>query len=239
MIRCLAIDDEPLALSQIRSYIERTPVLELVGTCQSAMEAAQVLSVEKVDVLFIDINMPDLTGLDFVRTLLNPPMVVFTTAYSEYAIEGYKVNAVDYLLKPFGRNEFQRVTEKLLKLYRLQNPSGAKDRGDETLFIKSSYKNIRVRISDITHVESMSEYLKIYLDNQPHPIVALLSMKKMEEYLPQDRFMRVHRSFMVCLDRIREVQKGRIILLNGSEVPIGDLYKDAFMSYLASRSLGK
>lgn len=238
MIRCLAVDDEPLALAQIKSYIERTPTLELVETCQSAFEAADVLKKEQIDAMFIDINMPDLNGLDFVRSLTERPMIIFTTAYSEYAVEGYKVDAVDYLLKPFSKSDFQRVADKLLQFSRLkESASGGASPQEEILFIKSGYKNVKVPIANISHIESMNEYLKIFLTGESKAVVALLSMKKMEDYLPKELFMRVHRSYMVNLSKIKLVQKSQIILDGDITVPIGDLYKDAFNKYLTERSL--
>lgn len=238
MIRCLAVDDEPLALAQIKSHIEKNPTLELVDTCQSAFEAADVLKRKRIDAMFIDINMPDLNGMDFVRSLTERPMIVFTTAYSEYAVEGYKVDAVDYLLKPFSKADFQRVADKLLQLSRLkESASGNASPQDEILFIKSGYKNVKVHIADISHIESMNEYLKIFLTGEAKAVVALLSMKKMEDYLPGDMFMRVHRSYMVNLEKIKMVQKSQIILDGDITIPIGDLYKETFNKYLQDRSL--
>lgn len=240
MIRVLAIDDEPLALRQLVAYIGKVPFLELVGQCQSAVDARRLLNEEVVDAIFCDINMPDLNGMDFVRSLAAPPIVVFTTAYSEYAIDGYKVDAVDYLLKPFGLDDFQRAAMKVKKQYDLQNTQpvqiSAPDE-DEALFLKTDYKVVRVNISDIKYVEGMSEYLKIYL-NDRKPLVVLLSMKKLEERLPH-YFMRIHRSYIVNLKYIQEVNKNRVILDADTYLPIGDLYRTAFNEYIDSKFLGK
>ena len=200
-IRCLAIDDEPLALQQLVTYINKVPFLELAAQCQSALEARRFLEHDTADAIFCDINMPDLNGMDFVKSLTAPPLVVFTTAYSEYAVEGFRVNAVDYLLKP-------------------------------------DYRMVKVAISAIRYVEGMSEYLKVWLDGEPKPIITLLSMKKLEERLP-DCFMRIHRSFIVNLTKIQEVNKNRVILDADTSLPIGDLYKEAFQAYLDSKFLGK
>ena len=240
MIKCLCIDDEPLALQQLAAYVKKIPYFELVGECQSALYAKTIMEKELVDAIFIDINMPDLNGMDFVRSLAAPPIVVFTTAYSEYAVDGYKVDAVDYLLKPFGLDDFKRAAMKVKKQYELQNSQAAivsiPDE-DEALFLKTEYKVVRVNISDIRYVEGMSEYLKIYLTNRK-PLVVLLSMKKLEERLP-NYFMRIHRSYIINLKCIQEVNKNRVILDADTYLPIGDLYREAFNEYLSSKFLGK
>ena len=234
-IRCLAIDDEPLALQQLVSYISKVPFLELAAQCQSALAAREFLENDTVDAIFCDINMPDLNGMDFVKSLAVPPLIVFTTAYSEYAVEGFKVNAVDYLLKPFGLQEFQRAANRL---HHLLGTSNTQTTQDDTLFLKTDYRIVKVSISDIRYIEGMSEYLKIWLDNQPKPIITLLSMKKMEERLP-DYFMRIHRSYIVNLTKIQEVNKNRVIMDAETYLPIGDLYKEAFQTYLDTKFLGK
>ena len=237
MIRCLAIDDEPLALQQIAAYINKVPFLELAAQCHSALEARQFLSDDRVDAIFCDINMPDLNGMDFVKSLTAPPLVVFTTAYSEYAIEGFKVNAVDYLLKPFGMQEFMRAANRLQE--RLSVPAAAPAaETDATLFLKTDYRIVKVNIPDIRYVEAMSEYLKVWIEGETKPIITLLSMKKMEERLP-DNFMRVHRSYIINLDKIQEVNKNRVIMDADTYLPIGDLYKEAFQAYLDKKFLGK
>ena len=234
-IRCLAIDDEPLALQQLVTYINKVPFLELAAQCQSALEARRFLEHDTADAIFCDINMPDLNGMDFVKSLTAPPLVVFTTAYSEYAVEGFRVNAVDYLLKPFGLQDFMRAANRLRDRLAPQ-PQDTSD--DDTLFLKTDYRMVKVAISAIRYVEGMSEYLKVWLDGEPKPIITLLSMKKLEERLP-DCFMRIHRSYIVNLTKIQEVNKSRVILDADTSLPIGDLYKEAFQAYLDSKFLGK
>ena len=253
MIRCLAIDDEPLALQQIVAYIGKVPFLELAAQCQSALEARQFLEQDTVDAIFCDINMPDLNGMDFIKSLTVPPLVVFTTAYSEYAVEGFRVNAVDYLLKPFGLQDFQRAAnrlkERLTPSPLSPHPSDISPQTsalspqtsslkDDTIFLKTEYRIVKVSISDIRYVEAMSEYLKVYLEGDAKPIVTLLSMKKMEERLP-DNFMRIHRSYIVNLNMIQEVNKNRVIMDADTYLPIGDMYKDTFQQYLDTKFLGK
>ena len=244
MIRCIAIDDEPLALQQIVAYIGKVPFLELAAQCQSALEARQFLEQDTVDAIFCDINMPDLNGMEFVKSLTVPPLVVFTTAYSEYAVEGFRVNAVDYLLKPFGLQDFQRAANRLKE--RLESSvasstvvgGSAAETTDDTIFLKTEYRIVKVSISYIRYVEAMSEYLKVWLSSESKPIITLLSMKKMEERLP-NTFMRIHRSYIVNLTKIQEVNKNRIIMDAETYLPIGDLYKEAFQAYLDTKFLGK
>ncbi len=250
MIRCMAIDDEPLALQQIVAYIGKVPFLELAAQCQSAVEAKAFLEQDTVDAIFCDINMPDLNGMDFVKSLATPPLVVFTTAYSEYAVEGFRVNAVDYLLKPFGLQDFQRAANRLKERMEGSVVGGsltagqsvalqfAADTSDDTIFLKTEYRIVKVSISDIRYVEAMSEYLKVHLVSEPKPIITLLSMKKMEERLPAN-FMRIHRSYIVNLKMIQEVNKNRIIMDADTYLPIGDMYKDTFQAYLDTKFLGK
>ena len=244
-IKCLAIDDEPLALRQLATYVEKIPYLQLVGACQSALEAKEIMDQEVIDAIFIDINMPDLNGMEFVKQMQVPPLVVFTTAYSEYAIEGFKVDAVDYLLKPFGLQDFQRAAQKVKHRFELEHRPVTEESSivvdeldSDAMFLKSDYKTIRINISDIRYVEGMSEYLKIYIEDHK-PLVVLLSMNRLEERLPSNSFMRIHRSYIINLRKILEVNKNRVILGEDAYLPIGDNYKEAFNDYLASKFLGK
>ena len=243
MIKVLAIDDEPLALKQLAAYIKKVPFLELAGECQSALEAREMMEHDVVDAIFCDINMPDLSGMDFVRQLAAPPLVVFTTAYSEYAIEGYKVNAVDYLLKPFGMQDFLRAAMKVQEQYNLRHQNAPQPRqsspvlDDGTIFVKTDYRVVRISLADIRYVEGMSEYLKIHLEGQK-PVITLLSMKKMEDYLPST-FMRIHRSYIVNLQKIQEVNKNRVIMDSDTYLPIGDNYREVFNDYLNQKFLTK
>ena len=245
-LTCLAIDDEPLALKQLVTYISKVPFLELAAQCQSALEARAFLEHDTVDAIFCDINMPDLNGMDFVKSLVVPPLVVFTTAYSEYAVEGFRVNAVDYLLKPFGLQDFQRAANRLLSR-KEEGGTSKEERGtrkendnndNDVIFLKTDYRIVKVGLSDIRYVEGMSEYLKVWIEGEAKPIITLLSMKKMEEALPS-YFMRIHRSYIVNLTKIQEVNKNRIIMDADTYLPIGDLYKEAFQAYLETRFLGK
>lgn len=239
MIKCLVIDDEPLALQQLASYVEKIPYFTLVAQCHGAVEAREIIDRERVDAIFLDINMPDINGMDFVKQLSAPPIVVFTTAYSEYAVDGYKVDAVDYLLKPFGLDDFKRAAAKVKKRYELENNAAAQQPADDddSIFLKTEHRVIRANIADIRYVEGMSEYLKIYIEGQ-RPIIMLLSMKKLEERLPS-YFMRIHRSYIVNMKKVSEVSKSRVAIDADTVLPVGDIYKDALMQYLSDRSLGR
>lgn len=241
MIRVLAIDDEPLALRQLATYIKKVEFLELAGECQSAPEAKEIMDREPIDALFIDINMPDANGMDFVKSLDVPPLVVFTTAYSDYAVDGYKVNAVDYLLKPFSMADFRRAAAKVKEQYDLRHnePIVSQVDSDDSIFFKTEHRIVRIKIDDIRFIEGMSEYLKIHTDGRQKPVIVLLSMKKLEDRLPKSKFMRVHRSFIINLSKIQEVIKNRVIMDEDTNIPVGDLYKDAFNSYIDSKFMGK
>ena len=239
MINCIAVDDEPLALKQLENYISQVPFLDFKGGCRCAAEAMKYIREDIVDAIFLDINMPDINGIDFVKTLVTPPIIVFTTAYADYAVEGFKVNAADYLLKPFGLDEFRRAAEKVRVQYeqREGNSTAVADE-DDSLFFKTDYKIVRVNVSSISCVEGMSEYLKLHMDGNVDPLVILLSMKKLEGRLPS-YFMRVHKSYIINLRKIREVARGRVLMEDGTLIPVGDMYKEAFQAYLDSKFLGK
>ena len=238
MIRCIAIDDEPLALRQLAAYIEKTPFLELAGLCESAMKAMEVLSSTKVDLMYVDINMPDLSGMDFVKTLENPPMVVFITAYSEYALEGFNVNAIDYLLKPIGYSDFLKSANKARKSFKtVIQETKTEDSDKEYLFVKSGYKIVRISINDIVFIEGKREYVSIHLTNGKS-LMPLISLRGLEEQLPSDKFMRVHRSYIVNLTKIVTIDHSRIIFEGKADIPVSEQYKGLFLKYINSHSLG-
>ena len=232
-IRCIAIDDEPLAVKKIAGYIQKVPFLELVAECRNAAEAMNIMDSTDVQLLFIDINMPDISGMDFVKSLTNKPYIVFTTAYSEYAVEGFQVEAVDYLLKPITFSNFLKAANKVKNLIDLTANDQKESIKTTTnhLFVKSDYKLIRIELADIKYIESQHEYIKIHLVNNK-PIMTMLSMKSIEENLPSDRFMRVHRSFIVNLAKISVVERSRIVFDGNIYIPVSDQYKSNFQSYI-------
>lgn len=240
MIRCLAIDDEPLALRQLTAYLRKVPFFEVAGSCRNAFEAMAILEKEEIDAIFVDINMPDLDGLDFVRSLQQKPIVVFTTAYQKYALEGYKVDAIDYLLKPFGMADVMKAAEKVRRQYGLTHTASvsAIDE-DDALFLKTEYKVVRILVRQIVYVEGMAEYLRIHLASQPKPVTVLLSMKKMEERLPAASFMRIHKSYIINLSHIAEINRSRTVLDTGADIPIGDSYRARLNDYVNRKFLGK
>lgn len=234
-IKCLAIDDEPLALLQLRTMIEKTPYLELVGACEDAFEAIRILHEEEVDAIFVDINMPDLNGLDFVRSLTDKPIIVFTTAYREYAVEGFEVNAVDYILKPFGVPEFQKSAAKVKRQYELEQMALREQMlNDDNLFIKADYRTVRVSLSQIVYVESMSEYLRLHLDGG-EKLVFLMSIKRLSEMLPRNQFMRIHRSHIININKVQEMSRMGIRMSDGTVLSVGDLYKEDVQRYINQR----
>lgn len=261
MIKTLVIDDEPLALQQLAAYVRKIPFLDLVAECQSAIEARDIINNERIDAIFVDINMPDMNGMDFVRSLA-APLVVFTTAYSEYAVDGFKVDAVDYLLKPFGLDDFKRAAMRVKHRFELENPTTAESADnnvavnaapsvsdaspaasdaiptdDDSIFLKTEHRVVRVNIADIRYIEGMSEYLKVHINGQ-RPIIMLFSMKKMEERLPS-HFLRIHRSYIVNMRHVQEVTKNRIVMDSDTYLPIGDMYKEPLSAYLADKYFGR
>ncbi|MBO5687197.1 MAG: response regulator transcription factor [Alistipes sp.] len=242
MIKCIAIDDEPLALRQIETYISRVADLQLVALCHSAAAAASVMGEQSVDLLFVDVNMPDKSGVDFVRELQNPPMIIFTTAYSEYAIDGFRLDAVDYLLKPFAFAEFERAVDKARSLVELRRLRDKKDlsiaeaepadnAASDSISIRADYKVSLVKYADIIFIESVGEYIRLHLTSGQR-MMTLLRLKNMESALPADRFMRVHRSYIVNLSHVTGYARGEVFLDSGDRVPLSVNYRDTFREYI-------
>jgi DNA-binding LytR/AlgR family response regulator len=229
MIRCLAIDDERLALELIEDNIRKVPFLELVQTCRSATEAMEVLRNRPVDLLFLDIQMPDISGIQLLKSLLHKPLVIFTTAFSNYATEGFDLDVIDYLLKPYPFERFLKAVNKAHEYMDLReraaNPSNAKETGPAPafLFVKADYKLYKINLKDILYIEGLKDYIKIYCSDKP--IVTQMSMKSMEEKLPPQDFIRVHRSFIVAFDKIDFIQK-HMLTIGKKEIPVSEHYRD-------------
>ena len=240
-MKCLAIDDEPLALAQLSDYISRVPFLSLVKPCQDAFEAMKVLSDEDVDLIFVDINMPDLNGLDFIRSLISPPLVIFTTAYSEYAVDGFKLDAVDYLLKPFEFQDLLKAADKARKQFEYKLLEQQSELGNasqvkgDSLSVKSDCRVVRIDINNIRYIEGMSEYIRIFVEGENKPVITLASLLKMEERLPA-HFVRVHCSYIVNLRKITEISRLRIIFDKNTYIPVGDNYKERFTEFISKLS---
>ncbi|WP_224999096.1 LytTR family DNA-binding domain-containing protein [Cesiribacter sp. SM1] len=241
-LRCIAVDDEPLALNMLCTFIQQTPFLELVGKYSSAVEALQGLHQQKAEVIFLDIQMPDLSGLELARILDKGepgswPRIVFTTAFNQYAVEGYKVDALDYLLKPFNYADFLRAASKAKAYADLLNktialPSAAPEPEEEYLFLKVEYQLVRIAFSDILYIEGLKDYVKVHLESNPKPVLSLSSLKVLEEKLPARRFMRIHRSYIVALDKISAVSRNRVQIGENSIV-VSEQYKDTFGQFLS------
>lgn len=240
VIRCAVVDDEPLALGLMASYVKKTPFLELVGAYSSAVQAMQEMHDHPVDLIFLDIQMPELNGLDYSRMIPAQTRVIFTTAFNQYALDGYKVNALDYLLKPISYPDFLQAANKAQEWFKLVEQSKQPEKTEkeeeiQSIFVKSDYKLIQIELKNILYVEGLKDYVKIYEENATRPVMSLMSMKAMEDMLPSDRFIRVHRSYIVQKEKIRIIEHNRIVFGN-TYIPIGDSYKQSFQDFLNKRS---
>jgi two-component system LytT family response regulator len=234
-IKCIAIDDEPMALEKLENYISKVPYLELVAACSNPCDAMQVMAENRIDALFIDINMPDINGMDFIKALPDPPMVVFITAYSEFAAESYKVRAVDYLLKPYSFVDFQRAAEYVRMRY--EDMQQENRIADDLIFLKVDYRFVRVSLRDIVYIEGMNEYLKVYLKSGD-PLLVHTTFKQMNGHLPEN-FRQVHRSYVVNVNHVVEVERSTVLLEGGKRISISESNKDAFMSYIGKYLIRK
>lgn len=230
-LKCAIIDDEPLALDLLESYVNKTPFLTLCGKYSSAVQAMKGLEEYPADLLYLDIQMPELNGLEFSRLLSGTVRIIFTTAFEQYAIESYRVSALDYLLKPISYSDFLQSAYKALRWFEL---SHRKCEEADSIFVKSEYRLVQIQLKDILYIEGLKDYVKIYEEGNPKPILSLMSMKALEEMLPDSKFMRVHRSYIVQKSKIRIVERGRIVFGN-TYIPIGDSYRQAFQDYLDFR----
>jgi len=232
MIKVVAIDDEPLALQLVKGYVEKTPFLELAGTFDNPVEAVAFIGSSDVDLVLLDVQMPDLTGTELARVITGGPKVIFTTAYEKYALEGFRLDAVDYLLKPFSYAEFLKAAQKAEKLIELERKELPElEVRNEFLFIKSDYKIRRINFSEIHYIEGLKDYVKIFLNGEKKPVLSLSTLKALEARLPEDKFMRVHRSYIVNLDTVRVIERNRIVY-GDVRIPVTDQYKENFQRFL-------
>lgn len=249
-LNCALIDDEPLALDLLESYVRKTPFLHLVGKYSSAVATIKDIQEKNIDLLFLDIQMPELNGLEFCKMLPSSTRVVFTTAFSQYALDGYRVDALDYLLKPIAYIDFLESANKALRWFELlhkeeetthtdtpASPATAEqEKPIDCIYVKSEYKLVQVELKDILYIEGLKDYIKIYTEKESRPILSLISMKMMEERLPAEQFIRVHRSFIVQKSKIRMIDRGRIVFGN-FYIPISDTYKQEWQKFLNDRAL--
>lgn len=241
-LKCIAVDDEPLALDLISRYIEQTPFLELKGAFSSAIEALSFINQAEIQVIFMDIQMPDLSGMELARVLdgkkdSDQTRIIFATAYHQFAIEGYKVDALDYLLKPYSYEDFLKAATKALHYFKRSQEAAparkeASDQATDYIFLKVEYQLVKVKLNDISYVEAYKDYVKVHLQSKTSPLLSLTTLKNMQELLPEDRFLRVHRSFIVNLDQIDSVTKNTIHIRT-QEISIGDNYKEAFLDFMS------
>ena len=232
MTRVIAIDDEPLALQLVKGYVEKTPTLELAGTFDNPVDAEAFIQSAEVDLVLLDIQMPDLTGTELARVIAGGPKVIFTTAYEKYALEGFRLDAVDYLLKPFSYAEFLKAVqkaEKLIAAERSQLP--ALEVNNDFLFIRSESRIRRINFSEIHYIEGLKDYVKIWLKDERKPVLSLSTLKALESRLPGDRFMRVHRSFIVNLETVKVIERGRIVF-GEVRIPVTEQYNENFRKFL-------
>lgn len=222
-MKCVAIDDEPLALNVIKAHAAKLPTLQLVQTFDDALTAAEFLRQSPVDLLFLDINMPDITGLDLMRSLDTKPMVIFTTAHKQYAYEGFELEAIDYLLKPIDFARFSKAAQKAAdySVYKTQ----PRQKEEESIFVYSEYRLVKINLAEVEYMESLEDYIKIHLSGQK-PILTLMTMKKALEKLPTDTFRRIHRSYIVPLAKVKAVVNRKVLLATGKELPISDSYSN-------------
>ena len=232
MIKVVAIDDEPLALQLVKGYIEKTPFLELAGAFDNPVDAVVYIRSSEVDIVLLDIQMPDITGTELARVISGGPKIIFTTAYEKYALEGFRLDAVDYLLKPFSYAEFLKAVQKAQKLIGLETKQlPSLEVKNDFLFIKSDYKIRRINFSEINYIEGLRDYVKIFLTEEKKPVLSLSTLKALEARLPEERFMRVHRSYIVSLEKVKVIDRNRIVF-GEVRIPVTDQYKDNFQKFL-------
>jgi DNA-binding LytR/AlgR family response regulator len=235
MIRCLAIDDEVLALDLIEDNIRKIPFLELVKRCKNAFEAMEILQNEKIDILFLDIQMPDITGIQFLKSLQEKPLVIFTTAYEKYALEGFELDVIDYLLKPFSFDRFLKAVNKAKDYLHLKEKTASPEAGTGLrspagyLFVKADYKLVKIDFDEILYIEGLKDYIKIYTGEKP--VLTLLSLKSIEEKLPPADFVRVHRSYIVAVKKIRFIRRN-FIHIGNKEIPVSENYKEQLFNII-------
>jgi len=228
MLRCLAIDDEPLALELLEDNIKQVPYLELAGSCRNALEALKFLQQQSVDLIFLDIQMPGLTGLQFIQSLVQKPMIILITAYEKFALEGFNLDVIDYLVKPVSLDRFIKASNKAFELHslRTKKPEAAAGASPDYFFVNVEYSLVKVEFGDIRWIEGLKDYIKIYLRSSSKSIVTRMSMKSLEQELPSSKFIRVHKSYIVSVAAITSIRKNSIFI-GSEEIPVGDNYKDA------------
>lgn len=232
-LRCVIIDDEPLAISLLESYVQKTPFLELISSFDNALAALDTINNNHIDLLFLDINMPHMNGMEFSKTIPYSSRIIFITAYDQYAVESFRLNALDYLLKPINYTEFLQAANKALEWFKLKDKGEEKENVSSTsIFVKSGYRILKVDFDSILYIENQKDYVKFHLEGEKEPISSLMSMQSLEEKLPEKTFMRIHRSFIVNLNKIKTIERNCVVF--GKEyIPVSESYKNKFMEFLS------
>ena len=233
MLRCIAVEDEPLALDLLEDNIRQIPFLQLVKRCKNAFEATEILQTENVDLIFLDIQMPGITGLQFLKSLPSPPMVIFITAYKNFALDGFELGVIDYLIKPISFERFLKAVNKAIEYSNFKNNQSINIL-KEYLFVYSEYNLVKIVVNDIKYIEGLKDYIKIHVFNFDKPIITRLSIKAMEENLPSNKFVRTHKSFVVAIDKIKSLRNSRI-KLDDAEIPLSDHYKEHFFKLVGPK----
>ncbi len=232
MIRCLAVDDEPLALELLEDNISKVPFLQLIAACDSVTDAMKVMEKEKIDLIFLDIQMPGLTGLQFIESMTEKPMIILITAYKQYALEGYNLDVTDYLVKPVSLDRFIKACNKAKQLFELksnQKNIGSPSSNPGYFFVNADYRLVKINMADVIYIEGLKDYIKIHLKSTPHPVVTRMLMKAIEEELPADQFIRIHKSYIVSVSYITAIRKSSVFV-DSLELPLSDTYRDAVSS---------
>lgn len=232
ILNCAIIDDEPLAAELLDSYAKKTPFLNVKGVFNSAVQAIKCVREEHIDLLFLDIQMPELSGLEFAKILPPETKVVFTTAFSQYAVESYKVNAIGYLVKPISYESFLETAQAALEYFQNQQRATLTT-SDRYFFVKSDYKLVKIKFDDLVYIEGLKDYVKFYVDNLEKPVTSLMNLKKVVEFLPSNEFMRIHRSYIVNLSKITGIERGRF-MIGQTALPVSDSYKDVADQFIDS-----
>lgn len=237
MMRCIAVDDESLALDLLEDNIKKVPFLTLVKRCKNAFEAHEAVMKESVDLIFLDIQMPGISGVQFLQSVVSPPLVIFITAYEQFALDGFNLDVVDYLLKPVSFDRFLKAANKAHELFTMKNNTVvAGTPTSEYLFVNAEYNLIKINVKDIVYIEGLKDYIKIFIANTPRPIITRMSLKLIEEKLPAEQFIRVHKSFIVSIDKIVSIRKGKISI-NNVQVPISEHYKENLYRFIDPKNL--
>ncbi|MCC8199157.1 MAG: LytTR family DNA-binding domain-containing protein [Tannerellaceae bacterium] len=241
LLTCMIIDDEPLAISLLENYVAKTPFLKLEGSYDSPILALGEINSRPVDLIFLDIQMPELNGLELAKCIPANTRIIFTTAFKQYAYESYQINALEYLLKPVDYQQFLRATNKALQWFEAQHrlKGNTAQMKPGSIFVKCDYKIVRIELDKIAYVSGLKDYVKIYLEGESRSIISLMTMKTAEELLPSNRFIRVHRSYIVAIDKIKAIERGNRIVIGKEYIPVSEIYKDRFMELISLRSAVK